>query len=80
MRQWISNIDSFRHAIWQKIVRGGTIESSIKNNQRVEPFVELEIPLDSFRIFGFLDDTGFRTSAPDIEARRTIFLNMFIFM
>ena len=29
IRQWIPSIESFRRAIWQKIVAGGTIESSI---------------------------------------------------
>ena len=32
MRQWSPNIKSFRHAVWQKIVAGGTVESSIENN------------------------------------------------
>ena len=41
----------------------------------MEILVELEIPLDSFRIFGFVDDTGFRTSAPVIEARRIMGFN-----
>ena len=30
----------------------------------INRFIFLEIPLDSFRIFGFLDDNGFRTTAP----------------
>ena len=75
MRQWIPHIDAFRHAIWQKIVGGGTIEYSFQNNERVDTLVELEIPFDSFRIFGFVDNTGFRTSAPGIEARRIMGFN-----
>ena len=34
-------------------------------------YVLLGIPLNSFRIFGFLDDTGFQTTIPGVEARRT---------
>ena len=44
------------------------VESS--NNE--EHLVTLDIPLDTFRIFGFLDNTGFRTTAPDIAARRRL--------
>ena len=32
----------------------------------------LHIPLDSFRIFGFVDDTGFRTNAPRRDTRRRL--------
>ena len=68
MLQWLDYIDDFRFAIWQKIMQGGTIESS--NNK--ETLVTLDIPMDSFRVFGFLDDTGFRTTAPGISARRRL--------
>ena len=72
MRQWLPHLDSFRDAIWRKIVSGGTIETSLGNNQAQEIYARIEIPKDSFRIFGFLDDTGFRTTAPGLEARRTM--------
>ena len=35
----------------------------------------MRIPLNSFRIFGFLDDTGFRTTAPGRGMRRNIGFN-----
>ena len=36
----------------------------------VQNIVHLSIPFDAFRIFGFLDDTGFRTTATGIGTRR----------
>jgi hypothetical protein len=32
----------------------------------------LSIPLESFRIIGFVDDTGFRTNAPGRDTRRRL--------
>jgi hypothetical protein len=68
MNQWISKIDDFRNTIWRKISAGGTMEINVTN----ETLVTLGIPFDSFRVFGFLDDTGFRTTAPGIGARRRL--------
>ena len=68
MLQWLDYIDDFRRAIWQKIMQGGIVESS--NNE--EALVTLDIPFESFRIFGLLDDSGFRTTASGISARRRI--------
>ena len=42
--------------------------SDLSQNWRT--IVLLSIPFDAFRIFGFLDDTGFRTTAPGITSRR----------
>ena len=64
MNQWMSKIHDFHECIWSKAVGGGTIES----NREGKNFITLDIDLDSFRIFGFLDDTGFRTTAPGIGA------------
>ena len=50
MRQWLPHLDSFRDAIWRKIISGGTIETSFENNQPQETYVGIEIPFDSFRI------------------------------
>ena len=51
------------------------MESSTDNNEPIQSLIQLEISFDSFRIFGFVDDTGFRTSAPDIETRRIMEFN-----
>ena len=32
----------------------------------------LDIPIESFRIFGFLDHTSFKATAPGISARRRL--------
>ena len=37
----------------------------------IRTIVLLSIPFESFHIFGFLDDTGFRTTAPGIATRQT---------
>ena len=49
---------------------GGTIETNITYNDESSTLVHIDIPLESFRIYGFLDDTRFRTTAPGREARR----------
>jgi hypothetical protein len=59
-------MDYFRHSIWEKI--NGELENNNipgRHNNAI-----LNIPFDSFRIFGFLDDTGFRTCAPGRSTRR----------
>ena len=81
MRMWIPHIDSFRFAIWKKIQEGFTVEETY-DTQTFETvtsrLISLEIPYNAFRIFGFLDDTGFRTTTPGIESRRiNVFLMMF---
>ena len=38
-------------------------------------FIFWGIPLNSFRIFGFLDDNGFRTTAPGRRMRTNISVN-----
>ena len=68
MQQWVNKIDDFRETIWRKVSAGGTIEIDGVN----ETLVTLDMPFDSFRVFGFLDDTGFRTTAPGIGARRRL--------
>ena len=75
MTQWLSSIDTFREAIWRKIVTGGTIESSTNNSGDTDTLIHIDIPFNTFRIFGMVDDTGFRTSAPGIEARRVMGFN-----
>ena len=48
------------------------IERSIGGNidETQNQYFYLDIPFESFRIFGFLDDTGFRTTAPGNNTRR----------
>ena len=36
---------------------------------KVEEYICLDIPFDAFRIFGFLDYTGFKTCDPGIGSR-----------
>ena len=42
------------------------------NDGQGDQVFHINIPFESFHIFGFLDDTGFRTTAPGINARRRI--------
>ena len=67
MRMWIPKITDFRYAIWDKLRRGATVEETVYSDDiaaDVNRFIFWGIPFESFRIFGFLDDTGFRTTAP----------------
>ena len=61
MRYWIPYVPDFRHAIWNKVTNGVTIELS--NNEESKDgrggrVYHVDMPYESFRIFGFLDDTG----------------------
>jgi hypothetical protein len=61
MRMWVPFIDEFRHAIWDKL------QSGIVNERRSDGTItnwEVWIPFESFRIFGWLDDTDMRTNRP----------------
>ena len=46
------------------------METTENHNGTTSRLVHIDIPFDTFRIIGFVDDTGFRTNAPGIEARR----------
>lgn len=73
MRMWLPQINEFRLAIWKKLNDGYTVEERYNSSdlsQNWRTIVLLSIPFDAFRIFGFLDDTGFRTTAPGITSRR----------
>ena len=74
MRMWVNYIPMFRHAIWSKLRQGATVEE-IEFNEDVSNwnrYVFLDIPFESFCIFGFIDDTGFRTTASGIETSRVM--------
>ena len=67
MRQWVYKIPEFQYAIWDKLRNGATVEETEHNgNVASRSFIFWGIPLNSFRISGFLDDTGFRTTALDL--------------
>jgi hypothetical protein len=78
MRYWIPSIPDFRLAIWNKVTNGVTVE--LANNGENDDgcgdrVYHVDMPYESFRIFGFLDDTGFRTTAPGIGVRRRLGFN-----
>ena len=62
------HIESFKRAIWQRLIVSYTVEENGRSGEST--IVRLTIPFDNFRIFSFLDDTGFRTNAPGIGLRR----------
>lgn len=75
MRMWLDSIEDFRYAIWSRVMNGVVVNEYPNNDTGVgntDTYVHVGIPFESFRIFGFLDDTGFRTTAPGIWARRRI--------
>ena len=74
MRLWVPYINSFRFAIWEKLNGTQTVEDtfdSTTNEVDTSRLISLDIPFETFRIFGFLDDTGFRTTVPGLSTRRT---------
>ena len=69
----VSEIEQFRVSIWKKLTDGHTVERARNTGtQDVEIItnVTLAIPSSSFRLFRFLDDSGFRTQAPGRTLRR----------
>ena len=73
MRMWMSQAKNFQLAIWLKLNEGYSVEERYNATNllmNLTTIVLLSIPLQSFRIFGFLDDTGFRTTAPAIASCR----------
>ena len=71
---WVNKLPEFQHPIWNKLLHGVTVEET-EHNEHVCYFLG-GIPINSFQIFGFLDDTGFRTTAPGCE-RGCIFLMIY---
>ena len=66
MRMWISHINTFRHAIWNKLTTGVLVEYLPNQNycDDDDRVFHITIPFESFCIFGFIDDTGFCTISP----------------
>ena len=67
MSLWIDEIDEFREATWDKMLSGMVNERDRHGN---EDNWEVHVPFDTFRIFGWLDDTDMETNRP--RAGRTV--------
>ena len=71
IRMWLPHISIFFHAIWERLTNGETLEQSCISLSTIR----LNISFEGFQLFGFLDDTGFRTNAPGLERRITYGFN-----
>jgi hypothetical protein len=75
MCQWLPKIDSFREAIWNKLLEG-IINETMPDGSVIQ--WEVYLPLEYFRVFGWLDDTDIKTNRPrpgttvDTERQRLI--------
>jgi hypothetical protein len=67
MHQWVPFVDNFRTAIWDQIL-SGLVNERRKDGSEIN--YEVYLPLQTFRIFGWLDDTDLRTDRPR-AARKT---------
>ena len=74
MRQWISHTDSFRHAIWSKLDIANSENEDDNHNINMNNIAPttIHIPIESFKIFEFVNDTGFRTNLPGRDTRRCL--------
>ena len=61
MNLWVDNVDDFRRAIWEKM-QAGVVHERDRHGREVD--WEVWIPLENFRIFGWLDDTDLLTTRP----------------
>jgi hypothetical protein len=61
MRMWTPFVHDFRAAIWDKL-QDGIINERDRNGREVN--WEILLPAETFRIFGWLDDTDMRTNRP----------------
>ena len=72
MIYWPPQIDNVCRLIWLKLNEGETVKETTDKNDaasEVRGYVSLDIPFERWRIFGFLDNTGFRTNPPRFGAR-----------
>ena len=70
---WVDKIPKFQYTIWDKLRNGATVEEIVYNDSictDIHICIFLGIPLNSFHIFGFPNDTGFRTNVPTLGMRR----------
>lgn len=65
LRMWLPYIEEFWYAIWECLQQGAIVEVEWRDRYHTS-----EIPFATFRIFEFIDDTGFRCSVPRITARQ----------
>ena len=61
MRQWLPYMDDFREAIWEQL-QDGLVNERSRDGSEVN--WEIWVPFESFRIFGWLDDTDLKTTRP----------------
>jgi hypothetical protein len=61
MRQWAPLIPEFRRAIHDKLL-DGIVHERLPDGSEFD--YEVSLPLDTFRVFGWLDDTDMRTTRP----------------
>ena len=61
MQMWVPLVHQFRGAIWDKL-QDGIINERSSNGSEIN--WEVILPADTFRIFGWLDDTDMRTNRP----------------
>lgn len=61
----------FRKAIWNKLRRGACMVERMHNNiLRSREYVFHDIPFETFRYFGFIDDTSLKMARPGDEPTR----------
>jgi hypothetical protein len=61
MRQWVSQVPEFRRAIHNKLLDGIVHERQVDGSSTD---FDVWLPYETFRIFGWLDDTDMRTTRP----------------
>jgi hypothetical protein len=72
MPMWRHHIRDFQYAILDRLRSGATHQETTFDPELVGPqYIFLDIPFKSFCIFGFLDNTGFCTNTPGIDAQQT---------
>ncbi len=74
MNMWLPHqVHQFRHVIYDRLMDGYIAETRTDENGDVEEEAihMMDFDFDSFRIFGFLDDTALSTARPGVSRRRT---------
>ena len=70
----MAHSDSFRLVIWSKLDISNNENENGNRDDNVNNTAPstLYFPLESFSVFGFVDNTGFRTNAPGRDTRRCL--------